>query len=468
MERAKKRIAIVGGGITGLTAAYEIKKFIEKEQLPFELILLEGSTRVGGKIHTLQIGTRFFDTGAESIDVRYSGAMTLIKELGLDEQLVYSSGDKPDVYFYNQLHQLTYPTYKGIPIQRTDIWKNKLLTFHGKLASYKDLVVPKTKLEEDLTVSSFLKRRLGEEQVEHVVEPFFSKIYAGDLDEMGVKSSNEFIYDVEQNHRRLSKGLSHYPEFFDGDGNYVTFEKGLEVLPKKLAETIEPHIQYGKKVFEISKGQEGTYVIDINRKEQMRVGAVIVATPATEYSRLFKDEKLTSFFNKTVTASIGFILLSFPKGAIKNEPKGFGFVTPRRNDSHVTSVILLDKKWPTLKQNDEEILIGANFGRRGEESLVSLSNLEIEEYILKDLNQILGIEVPPNYSKIARWPNAIPQYTIHHEERKQRLVAILRADFPGIYIGGNGFGGFGINQCVTQANRISKATIEYMKKQNCI
>ena len=128
----------------------------------------------------------------------------------------------------------------------------------------------------------------------------------------------------------------------------------------------------------------------------------------------------------------------------------------------------MDKKWPTLKQNDEEVLIGANFGRRGEESLVSLSNLEIEEYILKDLNQILGIEVPPNYLKIARWPNAIPQYTIHHEERKQKLVAILRADFPGIYIGGNGFGGFGINQCVAQANRISKATIEYMKKQNCI
>lgn len=433
------------------------------------MILLEGSSRVGGKIRSLQIENRFIDVGAESIDVRFSEALSLITELGLKNQLIYSSGDKPDVYFYNELHQLNYPTYKGIPIYPNDIWKNDILTFNGKLANYKDMFMPKLDwIENDIPLSDFLKRRLGEEQVEHVIEPFFSKIYAGDLDEMGVRSSKEFVFDVERKHRRFSKGLAKHPEYFDGDGNYITFKEGLEVLPKKLAESLESHIQYGKKVFDIKENNESTYIIDVNHKEQIRVGAIIVATPLTEYSRLFKSKELSNFLNQTVTASIGFILFSFPKGAIKKEPKGFGFVTPRRNDSHVTSVVFLDKKWPSLKQSDDEILIGANFGRRGEDSIVSLSNMEIEEHILKDLKQILGVEVAPNYMKIARWPNAIPQYTVNHENLKQEVMQSLRKDYPGIYIAGNGFGGFGINQCVEEANRVSKAVVEYMKIQNCI
>ena len=104
MERAKKRIAIIGGGITGLTAAYRIEQEIQKYNLPFELILLEGSTRIGGKIHTIKVKDRYIDTGAESIDVRYPDALNLIKELGIENRLIFSQGNKPDVYFYNQLH----------------------------------------------------------------------------------------------------------------------------------------------------------------------------------------------------------------------------------------------------------------------------------------------------------------------------------------------------------------------------
>ena len=138
------------------------------------------------------------------------------------------------------------------------------------------------------------------------------------------------------------------------------------MLTENLEERLKCHIQFSKKVFEIKKSVGGTYILDINRKEQMRVGAIIVATPATEYRHLFKNTELTEFFNEIVTASIGFILLSFPKGAIKNQPSGFGFVTPRRDASHITSAVLLDKKWPVLNTT-EETLVGVNFGRRGED-----------------------------------------------------------------------------------------------------
>lgn len=467
MERAKKRIAVVGGGITGLVTAYRIKQQIVKEQLPFELILLESSLKVGGKIVTIKAGEHYFDLGAESIDIRYPEAMALIKELGLDDQLVYNEGNKPDIFFYNKLHSLNYPTYKGIPVKKMDIWKNDLLSFYGKVASFKESIFPMKPLDKDIEMSRYLKNRFGEELTEHIVEPFFSKIYASDLDEMGIKSSKEVIYSLEQEYGSLSKGIKHHPELLDGSGNYVTFKNGLAVLTDKLTEILKPHIQTSKKVFEIKENIEGTYIIDINRKEQMRVGAICIATPVTEYSKLLNNEIFREVFDQVETASIGYILFKFKKDAIKKEPEGFGVVTPRRSDSFVTSIVLLNKKWSFLK-DEEYVFIGVSFGRKGEDLLVSLSNTEIEESILKDLEIILGITEKPINRIVKRWPNAIPQYTVAQEEEIKELIELLNHEYPGIYISGIGLEGFGINQCIGQANRTSKKIVEHIKRQNCI
>ncbi|MER2173569.1 MAG: protoporphyrinogen oxidase [Carnobacterium sp.] len=467
MERAKKRIAVIGGGITGLVTAYRIKQQIVNEQLPFELILLESALKVGGKIYTMKSGDNYFDLGAESIDIRYPEAMDLIKELGLMDQLVYSEGNKPDIFFYNKLHNLNYPTYKGIPVRKMDIWKSDLLTFQGKMASFKDNLFPLKPLDKDIQMSRYLKSRFGEELVEHIVEPFFSKVYASDLDEMGIKSSKEVIYSLEQKYGSLSNGIKHHPELLDGSGNYVTFQKGLAVLTDKLTEILKPHIQTSKKVFEIKEGTEGTYIIDINRKEQMRVGAICIATPVTEYSKLIKNETFGQTFDQVETASIGYILFKFKKAAIKNEPIGFGVVTPRRNDSYVTSIVFLNKKWPFLK-DEEDVFIGVSFGRKGEDLLVTLGNKEIEESILKDLEIILGITDKPINRIVKRWPDAIPQYTVDLEEKTKEMIEMLNYEYPGIYISGIGLEGFGINQCIGQANRTSNKIVEHIKKQNCV
>lgn len=467
MERAKKRIAIIGGGITGLTTAYRVKQKLEKENLPFELILLEGSLKIGGKIYTINADERYLDMGAESIDVRYPEALALIKELGLENQLIYSEGNKPDIFFYNQLHQLNYPTFKGIPIKKRDIWKDKLLTIHGKLASYKSWFFSAKKVEKDIETGPYLKKHFGDEMVEHIIEPFFTKIYASDLDRMGIKASKELLYELEMKYGSLTKGLKHHPELIDGSGNYITFQKGLSVLTEALEENLKPYIKYRKKVLEIKKNEQNTYVLDINHKEQVRVGAICIATPITEYAKLIQHSEIEEVFNKVDTASIGYIIFSFSKEAIKNEPKGFGIVTPRRNDSFVTSIIFLNKKWPTLNKS-EDVLIGVSFGRNGEDILVSLSNKEIEETILKDLEIILGITEKPLSRVIKRWPNAIPQYTISQEEEMKQIESLLRKEFPGVYIAGHGLSGFGINQCIKQGNHVGEQLVEYMKKQNCM
>lgn len=468
LKRSKKRIAVIGAGITGLTTAYRIKKKIEAENLPFELMILEAGLRAGGKIYTANIEGQFVDLGAESIDTRYPEGIALVKELGLENDLIYSEGDKQDIFFYNQLHQLPYPTYKGIPVNKSDIWKNKLLTFNGKLSSFKDSILPAEQIEEDLEMSQFLKRRLGEEMVEHIVEPFFSKVYASDLDDMGIKASREIIYFLEQEYGSISKGLAHHPELMDQSGNYVTFKQGLSKLTETLASILEPHIQYGKKVMEIRKGTQNTYILSINNKEEVRVGALCVAVPPTEYQNLLTEEdELNPLFSQIHTSSIGSVLFSFSKDDVPIEPKGFGVVTPRRNDSFVTSIVFLNKKWPSMQSSDD-LLINVSFGRKGEDMLVSLSNREIEESILKDLETILGITRPPKYCVIKRWLNAIPQYTVKQEEEMKKITEKLHQYYQGVYIAGTGLEGFGISQCIRQGNRVGEEMVSYIKKQNCI
>lgn len=467
MKRAQKRIAIIGGGITGLTAAYRIKQKIEKENLPFELILLEGSLKVGGIIYTMKTKNRFIDLGAESIDTRYPEALELIKELKLENQLIYSDGNKPDVFFYNRLYQLDYPTYNGIPFRRKDIWKGNLLTMYGKIVTYKSYFNTFKEFEKDVETSAYLKRLLGDEMVEHIVEPFFNKIYSSDLDKIGIKASKELIYGIEMKYGSLQKGLAAHPELLDSSGNYMTFENGLAVLTNALEEVLRPHIQYRKKVFEIKKNVENVYIIDINHTEQVRVGAICIATPVTEYTKLIEHPEIDRIFNKIETASVGYIVFGFSKDAIKNIPKGFGIVTPRRSDSFVTSVVFLDKKWPSLKK-DEDVLIGVNFGRNGEDALVSLSNKEIEHSLLKDLGIILGVTEKPLFSIIKRWRDAVPQFTVTQEEDVQQAKQILLDEYPGIYIAGQGLAGSSINHCIQQANQIADQIVEYAKKQNCL
>lgn len=467
MERAKKRIAVIGGGITGLTTAYRVKQKIEAENLPFELIILESALRVGGKVYSMKVEDQYFDLGAESIDTRYPEAMDLIKELELEDQLIYNEGEKQDLFYYNELHQNPYPTYKGIPINKKDIWKNKLLSFNGKMATFKDRFMQPEELEEDIGISSFLKRRLGDEIVELMLEPFFSRVYANDIDDMGVKSTKEVLFELEQQYGSIEKALLNHPELQDRSGNYATFAQGLSVLTNKLEEILKPHIQYGKKVVEIKPGIENTYVLNINLKEEVRVGAICVATPTTEYSKLFKDKKLQKYFSQIKAASIGHIVFSFNPEDIKNYPVGFGILTPRRNDSFVSSIVFLGKKWPTL-YSSKEVLLGVNFGRKGEDTIVSLSNKEIEEKILGDLEIILGVTKKPNYHIIKRWPDAIPQFSVELEKRMREVVEpLLNEKYPGVLIGRNGLEGYGLSQCIKQGNRIGVELVEVIKKLNC-
>lgn len=462
MEKAKKRIAIIGSGITGLTAAYRLQQQIDKDNLPYEVIVLESSIRSGGKLYTMKFGDQYIDLGAESIDTRQPEAVELIKELDLSKHLEYSRNGKPDIFAFNKLYQLDCDTYKGIPAKRTDIWKFDLISFQGKLSFLKDTYFSRTDETIEVTTKKYFAQRVGEEVAEYVSEPFFSKIYSSDIDEIGIKGLNDPIVSLEKEHGTITKALEAHPELIDGDGNYITFNQGLETLTKSLTDKVEPTIRYSKKVTDIKKSINNTYIIDINKKEQLRVHSIIVATDSGAYNQIFSDILLSDYFKDIKMGSIGFVLFSFPKGSIKKTPQGNGVLSVRRNNSYIQSVVWLNKKWGHYADKDEELL-GIYFGRSSDSIMMSLSNKQIEEAILRDLHKMLSIDEKPNYRIIKRWPNAIPQFSVNHKEKTKNLIEFLDEKYPGLYLVGNGMNGFGINNCINQANQASQAVLDYLE-----
>lgn len=462
MEKNKRRIAIIGSGITGLTIAYRLQKEIDKKKLPIEIVVLESSIRSGGKIYTMKFGEGFIDLGAESIDTRLPEAMELIEELNLMDKVEYSQNGKQDVYAFNKLYNFNCPTYKGIPVKRTDIWRYDLLSFQGKLAFLKNTYFSGTESKKELTTKEYMSQRIGEEMAEYGAEPYFSKIYTSDIDEIGIYGFNEPLVNLESVHGTWSKVLENHPEIWDGDGMYATFKEGLEVLTNELAKRIEPSIRFAKQVTEIKQSINNTYLLDVNKKEQLRVDSVVVVTDTDVYKDLFKGIEINKYFNDIKMGSVGFLLFSFPKGSIKNPPKGNGVLSVRRNNSYIQSVVWLNKKWNHFKDKDEELL-GIYFGRSGDGVMMSLSNKQIEKEILNDISDMLGVNASPSYKIIKRWPNAIPQFSLMHEENRKDLFEFLDEKYPGLYLAGNGINGFGINNCIAQANKVSSQAIEYIE-----
>lgn len=469
MDRAKKRIAVIGSGITGLTTAYRLKQLIDDENLPFELLVLEGSVRSGGSISSLKMGNHYIDVGAESIDNRIEGgtAREFIDELGLTDELEYSQNGKPDIFAFNKLYSLEFPTYKGIPVKKSDIWKYDILSFPGKLTYLRNARFSPDFSDEDVKIIDYFKKYMGKELTEYVAEPFFSKIYSSDVDKLGIRAVNDPIFDLGKKNEDLSKALKKNTEWLDGSGNYMTFKNGLETLTNTLTEKLKEHIQYSKKVTEIKKSIEGTYILDINQKEQVRVGSVVVATDVRAYNALFTDSDVTNYFREIEKGSIGYVLLGFSKGAVKKEPKGYGIISPRRNDSYISSINWLNKKWDYLKEIPDE-LISVYFGQGNEDIVMSLSNKQIEEAVRLDLEKMLGITEAPIYKLIKRWPNSIPQFTEKHEQNREKLFEYLHEDYPGMFLAGNGLDGFGIPSCIKQGEVVSRLALNHIKKQNGI
>ncbi|MFD2042747.1 protoporphyrinogen oxidase [Ornithinibacillus salinisoli] len=463
----KKTIVIVGGGITGLSAAYYLQKEIKANDLPYEVKLVEASNRLGGKIKTIRKNGFTIEQGPDSFLSRKKPAVKLAEEVGLGDQLIRNGTGQSYILVNNKLHKMPSGAFMGIPTQVRPFLFSGIFSLKGKFRAGFDFLLPKGKPVNDQSLGAFFRHRFGDELVENLIEPLLSGIYAGDIDDMSLMSTFPNFYNLEQEHRSLVKGLQKtMPKSKKSTGKkpgmFFSFADGLETLVEKVIENLDDvSIHTGASVDHIEKKEFGYHLL-LSNGDVLKADAVIMATPHHAIPKMFSKYEFLKTFNEMPATSVANVALAFDESAIKKDIDGTGFVVSRNNDYRITACTWTHKKWPKTTP-EGKALVRCYVGRPSDQSVVDLSDEEIIDIVLTDLNKTMNITAKPEFSVVTRWKNAMPQYTVGHQERIANIRKEASTQLPGVFLTGCSFEGIGVPDCIEQGEKAVSDVLGFLK-----
>ncbi|KIL45616.1 protoporphyrinogen oxidase [Jeotgalibacillus soli] len=468
MSAVKQKIVVVGGGITGLAAAYRIQKERKLHDLDFEVTLVESSHRLGGKIQTVEKDGFIIEKGPDSYLARKKSMSRLAEEIGFADRLVNNATGQSFVLVNDTLHPMPGGSVMGIPTQVGSFLKTDLFSLTGKVRAAADFVMPKSQGKSDQSLGAFFRRRLGNEVVENLIEPLLSGIYAGDIDRLSLMATFPQFYQVEQEHRSLILGMKKNAPppaaKVKKKGLFLTFTSGLQSFVDKLEEElISTTVIKGVKVETIEKEDSSPhrYKLLLNNGETLDADSIIFTVPHIVASGIFQKNNLLTSFKSMPATSVATVAMAFPSEAIRKDIEGTGFVVSRNSDYTITACTWTHKKWPHSTP-EGKVLLRCYVGRAGDEAVVDLADNQIESIVLDDLKKIMDISEKPEFTIVTRWKQAMPQYTVGHKERLKEEKEKLENAFPGVFIAGSSFEGLGLPDCVDQGESAAHQSIAYV------
>jgi oxygen-dependent protoporphyrinogen oxidase len=458
-----KKVAIIGGGIAGLAAAYYLQKKVQEENLPFELMLIESSDRLGGKIQTVKRDGFVIEAGPDSFLARKESAGRFVKEVGLADRLTNNQAGQAFILANQKLHPIPSGAVMGVPTQVTPFAFSSLFSTKGKLRAGADLFLPRSDKNGDQSLGEFFRRRLGSEVVENLIEPLLSGIYAGDIDRLSLMSTFPQFYEVEKKHRSLILGMKSLspkrPATAKKKGMFQTLTTGLQALVEAVESTIERNVEIQKStsVTAIKKVNE-KYQLSLSNGDEAMADSVIVASPHRAVASMLSEFQFMAPFNEMPSTSVATVAMAFPKEAIENNHEGTGFVVSRNSDYTITACTWTHKKWPHSTP-DGKVLLRCYVGRAGAEEIVDQSDEKITEVVLHDLRKTMRVTAEPDFVIVSRWKNAMPQYTVGHKQRIETIKRELNAELPGVFLAGGSYEGLGLPDCIDQGEEaVEKVT----------
>lgn len=478
-----KKIAIIGGGITGLAAAYYLEKEIAgKEDHDYKLY--EAENRLGGKILTERKEGFIIEGGPDTFVSTKPETIELANELGIGDDLLNSSEENKGTYIYSKgnMHILPDGLYIMIPTKFTPFVTTKLFSWPGKLRMAMDVVIPKGKTKDDETLASFVKRRLGQEALDKLAEPLVAGIHASDPETMSLKSTFPNFLDMEKNHRSLilammasKKKMAQAMKKSSSSSQaklsrqrrtfFVSFKKGMAELIEAITNKVNTDKiilnSYVKPISRKENNGPKKYIIKTDGQEE-EFDAVIITTPSFQAAKLVKDisESISNNLNKIPWSTSATINLVFKKEDIPPSTKGFGFVIPTVEKRKIMAGTFCSHKFAGRSPEDG-FLIRTFVGGAQNQELVQLSDDELVKIALDELEVLIGLKAKPLFSLVNRWPKGMPQYIIGHQENVKEIFDSLN-EIPGFYLAGGSYDGVGISDCIrTGRDAVSKA-LEYL------
>jgi oxygen-dependent protoporphyrinogen oxidase len=458
------RVLIVGGGITGLSAAYYLERLAADAGISLEVTLVESDIRLGGKLGTVRQDRFLVDIGPDSFMAQKPWALELCNEIGLGDEIISPLSSQFYMYTDGKLHTVPHELVSLVPSKPEALWKTSFLSLAAKTrASGEALVKPRGDLEDE-SLSSFMRRRFGDEFAAHFAEPLMGGVHAGNPERMSMAAIYPMFWEMEKKHGSITRALLErrlrdQPNVVARSGSpFVALKHGMQSLIDRLSGIlVRTRFLFGDSVTRLAPSGSGQYIVALESGQEFDVDAIILASPAYIASTLIQP--FSSEAAKTLEAipyaSTALVTLAYRREDIENPLEGTGFLVPRDQGLSIAGCTWSSNKWDG-RAPEGLVLMRAFMGYAGNDELIrNRTEDQLHGAANQELSGILGIRAAPIFTRVDRWLNAMPQYEVGHLGRVDQVEKEL-SGYPGLLLAGSAYRGVGVPDCVRQGKEVAE------------
>jgi len=488
------RVAIVGGGISGLAVGLAVRDRAAREKKSVEIVVLEKEARPGGKIRTESISGYTCEWGPNGFLDNVPETLELVRRLGLEERLQVSDDAARRRFLFRGGHLHPAPAGVGAFLG------SGLLSLRGKLRVMAELLIPPRRVgtpdrapapEDDESIRSFAARRIGSEGADILVDSIVSGIFAGDPSRLSLRACFPKMYQMETEHgglvramlasrraKRRGDGLEALRPVPNAPGpgapakaagmgmpagTLTSFRGGIEDLTQALARELGAAVQTGVSIASVSRSENGArWTVAREDGASLHADAVVLAGPAAGASHLVArlDPALANLLEQIAFASVAVVCLGFDRGSLDASLDGFGFLAPHGQGLRILGALWDSSIYPGRAPQGKALIRVMIGGARDPEAM-ELSDASLVGTVLQDLERAMGLTSTPEFVHVFRHLQGIPQYTLGHLDRVHRIEKLLEKH-PGVFLSGNSYHGVAINSCVAEAPRVAERILSHL------
>ncbi len=472
MESGGPRIAVVGGGIAGLSAAYQLGRLSDEEGFPLDIDLYEASDRLGGAINTIREGPFMLDAGPDSLLTTKPWAIELCRELGLGDELIPTDEKNRGVALFSRgkLRPLMYGRRAPASVMAWRFLTSGTLSLPGLMRMGIDFVLPRSEVRGEESMADFFGRRLGSEAVERLIDPFMAGIYGGDPNRLSMPATFPRFLELQKKHRSMLVAILKRRKEEERAGPlFCSLKAGLGQLVERLCAKLggTTAVQTSNPIASLRCAGDG-YELKAASGETRNYAAVILAVPAHAAASILGElsPRVSEGLGAVRYVSSATLFFGFKLDQLGERPHGYGFLVPRCERRRINGATWVSNKYPG-RAPDDAFLARCYVGGDRTPGQLAADDGALTRACLEELRDIALIDAPPNMTRVFRWNRSNPQYDVGHAERVEKIEAAL-GEHRGLWLTGSGYRGIGIPDCVRDGRETAKLAFAFMKERAAV